>query len=412
MCKNPKYAVRTHSSTYNCIDAEPKSYKMYLISKDKYYAVDKNNKPLIQEHAKIIIPCGKCFECKVSKANEWATRCYLESKIYKQNCFITLTYNNKKIPKIKGKYTLKKEDLTKFKKSLREHLYRKFKKRVKIKTFECGEYGTEKGRPHYHMLIWGYRPEDLKYFKQNKYGNKYYTSKEIKKIWGKGFIIIGNVETESANYVARYIRKENKKDYIDIEPAYCNMSRKEGIGKKYWELNKEKIKKNNYIMISSITKDTIIVNVPKYIKELWRKEEIKNIVEQIKKENNKLKIEELKNECKELKEYQRKTSEKIKKIKEKIKEKIKYKRIIHNRLYIIKKRKIEIWRKYNEEIKTICERYEYENEYQQIQFDNIIKIRYKINKDLEKLKIKEQDYNNRKSIKIKEQLKKLKRGLE
>ena len=40
------------------------------------------------------IGCGRCEECRIAKANEWATRMTEEAKLHKENCFITLTYNN------------------------------------------------------------------------------------------------------------------------------------------------------------------------------------------------------------------------------------------------------------------------------------------------------------------------------
>ena len=120
MCLNEKYAIKISESKFNCIDAEPKSHKIILITKEKYYEKIKEGKnkgkDRINPNIKIIIPCGKCFECNVQKANEWATRCYLENKIYKESCFITLTYNDENIPIKNGKYTLNKKDVTNFKK--------------------------------------------------------------------------------------------------------------------------------------------------------------------------------------------------------------------------------------------------------------------------------------------------------
>lgn len=44
------------------------------------------------------IPCGQCLTCKLGKAQAWATRCYHESQLYKENSFITLTYDDEHLP--------------------------------------------------------------------------------------------------------------------------------------------------------------------------------------------------------------------------------------------------------------------------------------------------------------------------
>ena len=37
------------------------------------------------------IPCGQCFECRLERSRQWATRCMLESQYHDQNWFLTLT---------------------------------------------------------------------------------------------------------------------------------------------------------------------------------------------------------------------------------------------------------------------------------------------------------------------------------
>ena len=63
------------------------------------------------------IGCGRCEECRIAKANEWATRMTEEAKLHKENCFITLTYNNENPPKYKS---LIKKELQDFFKRLRK----------------------------------------------------------------------------------------------------------------------------------------------------------------------------------------------------------------------------------------------------------------------------------------------------
>ena len=82
-----------------------------------------------------------------------------EAKLHKENCFITLTYNNNNLPKYKS---LVKKELQDFFKRLRK------KYGEGIRYYACGEYGPKGKRPHYHAIIFGWKPKDLKYFKENE----------------------------------------------------------------------------------------------------------------------------------------------------------------------------------------------------------------------------------------------------
>lgn len=249
----------------------------------------------------ITIPCGHCLGCKLDKSSEWATRVYCESKLHKENCFITLTYNTPNLPiNENGLSTLKKKNITDFIKRLRYYLY---EQKIEIKYFGCGEYGNTGGRPHAHIAILGWQPKDLEKYKPNKHGQMAFKSKFIQNLWGKGFCVIEDLTYESACYIARYVQKKagvrasktiytgeieeqeriderNGKKFIYtinkrakkktlVEPEYLIMS--QGIAKKYWEQNKEKIKRNNGILIKLKDK-TIIKPIPRYFKKIWEAE--------------------------------------------------------------------------------------------------------------------------------------------
>ena len=42
----------------------------------------------------VYLPCGQCMACRLNKSRDWATRCVLEAKMHKDNCFVTLTYKD------------------------------------------------------------------------------------------------------------------------------------------------------------------------------------------------------------------------------------------------------------------------------------------------------------------------------
>ena len=154
------------------------------------------------------IPCGRCIGCRLDHAGDWATRIWAETKTWKDNCFVTLTYNNEHLPKNE---TLVKKDVQDFFKRLlyheegREYWVNPITEKTEkpIRRFYCGEYGPKGGRPHYHTAIFNYKPKDLKLYKQNRSGDNLYTSKSLQEIWGKGFVIIGDLTYQSASYIAR-----------------------------------------------------------------------------------------------------------------------------------------------------------------------------------------------------------------
>lgn len=262
----------------------------------------------------IELPCGECPACKLSKANEWATRIECEAKTWNnKGIFVTLTYNSHNLPKNKdGTPTLLKSDMQKFKKRLRKYV-KKHQEAISywknphtektekpVRTFECGEYGPKNGRPHYHQIIFNWIPNDLVEYKISKDGHKLYKSKTLQKIWGKGFIIIGMISYESASYVARYTMKKNglakvKREYytaeeIDkktgeikiktkfrnikgkIENEFITMSTSPGIGAQYFYENFQKIKNNNGILIN-IKGTAKIKKIPRYFRKLWEKKD-------------------------------------------------------------------------------------------------------------------------------------------
>lgn len=157
------------------------------------------------------LPCGKCAECLTQKSMEWSYRIMLESKDYKDNCFITLTYAD-------SPGSLKKEDYQKFLKRLR-------KKIGSFRYFLCGEYGSKGKRPHYHAIIFGWFPEDAEPIKDTDY----YGSKILEEIWGLGFVSVGELTQYDAKYCAKYMQKLQKTDSAFVQP-FVAMSTHPGLG--------------------------------------------------------------------------------------------------------------------------------------------------------------------------------------
>lgn len=131
-----------------------------------YYSED-NKRFYIAESFFSVVPCGHCDSCIYSKCNELAFRCQLELT---QSCsclFLTLTYQNSKLPALErdGYSTLEYRDFQLFMKRLRIQLD-KMQHTNKIKYFVCGEYGGLTHRPHFHVLLFNL---DLSFFRKSMY---------------------------------------------------------------------------------------------------------------------------------------------------------------------------------------------------------------------------------------------------
>jgi len=180
-----------------------------------------------KEYATFQLPCGKCIECRLDYARQWAVRCVHEAQMHPQNCFITLTYNEEHLNSKKLVY----EDFQKFMKRLRKLTNNE------VGMFVTGEYGPINKRPHWHAIIFNWEPKDQKYFRSNERGDRIYKSATTDKIWGKGHCEIGSVTFESAGYCARYSAKKlvhGKDEEHEFNPI-SKKSSKYAIGKKWLE---------------------------------------------------------------------------------------------------------------------------------------------------------------------------------
>jgi hypothetical protein len=193
----------------------------------------------------VTVPCGRCIGCRLEYSRQWAVRCMHEAQCHDANAFITLTYAPEHLP---SDHSIHKEELQKFFKRLRKELGD-----VKIRYFACGEYGEKNNRPHYHAIIFGYDFKDKIVHTKTKNGDLLYRSPLLEKVWKKGHSLIGHVTFESAAYVARYVTKKfkggkegEKEEHYKIvdpetgeihqlEPEFCLMSRRPGLGKKWLE---------------------------------------------------------------------------------------------------------------------------------------------------------------------------------
>ena len=197
----------------------------------------------------MMLPCGSCDACIFARRKMWALRCYAESLYHTVNCLVTLTYDDDHLPS-DGK--LQKRDFQAFIKSIRNSGF-------KVRYYGVGEYGGLTGRPHYHLILFGFFPDDAKFHSMTKSGFYQFTSRFLSDLWGKGFCTVSNFTPEVAGYVAGYVDKKYKQ-----RDCFSLMSKKPGLGEQYFYDHFDKF----YECDSIVMKNGSIGKVPRYFDKL------------------------------------------------------------------------------------------------------------------------------------------------
>ena len=199
--------------------------------------------------------CNQCINCKTYRASTWTQRLMDELTWYNDICIVVLSYDNEHITwgkrTQKGRYgTLWHPDVQKYIKRIRKAINTEWKKgnlnsqEKELKYFVAGEYGTEHGRPHYHVVFYGL----------NGLKNKIH-KKIVDKNWGKGTVYwdkeCREINEAAMRYVAQYVQK---KMYDGKSGAYYtkrgqtepyNISSK-GLGKRTALKHEKTFEENGY----------------------------------------------------------------------------------------------------------------------------------------------------------------------
>lgn len=232
MCDNPIHA-------YLC--SEPKSiFGNFMVLTRQYREIAQLGKEYLFFSEKYLsrflsvndvwLPCGKCIQCLNSRSKNWEIRSIFEKNSHIDNCCLTLTYDDVhlprsadfiqtddgiiKVPEDKNGVACYK-DIQDFVKRIRKHF--DFKKEIRyICSVEYGSTGTL--RPHYHIILFGFCPDDLRLYKKSKKGTLLYKSDFLTEKWSKGFVDVGKCDVQSCRYVAQYCCKGLLKERKCVKP--------------------------------------------------------------------------------------------------------------------------------------------------------------------------------------------------
>lgn len=167
---NPGTAVS--SPVLHTLDAYGSAYYMHLKGLSKEVLSDSSDYKRLAayyvysgirvEYVFLLVRCGRCEVCRHAKQIDMVNRCRMESSVY--DCppyMITLTYDDNNLPchrpecRRRGilSNSLYYKDIQDFFKRLRIRWSRAGLSHD-IRYLVAGEYGSKRGRPHYHIILW------------------------------------------------------------------------------------------------------------------------------------------------------------------------------------------------------------------------------------------------------------------
>lgn len=260
------------------------------------------------------VACGQCLGCRLDYSRMWAMRIVHESTLHEYtggNCFVTLTYRDladctfeqaergMHVPK---DWSLNKRHMQLFFKRLRKEFPEN-----EIRYFYAGEYGRKCkhgidlsrvkcplcncGRPHYHACLFNCSFLDLEPYASDG-GITRYTSPALERIWGYGFVDVGELNYNTANYTAKYMLKkvrgvtsDDHYMHFDLDgeitwilPEYTAMSRGNaghkgkrcGIGAGWFDKYRDDVFPSDEVPVPG---KGVVKGVPRYYSDILKEED-------------------------------------------------------------------------------------------------------------------------------------------
>lgn len=168
----------------------------------------------------VLVACHKCWQCREQTINDWVGRNIAESKTSTACHAVTLTYGRNKTNDVQHERALilTYSDVQKYLKRLRRHGY-------PVRYFVTGEFGAEKGRAHWHiMLYWQDRVPAHELNKRPGFDEPH---------WPHGYSFWTEPTAVNIRYNCKYVYKDIKVG-DDVRQGYLAMSKKPPLGAKYF----------------------------------------------------------------------------------------------------------------------------------------------------------------------------------
>lgn len=156
--------------------------------------------------------CRKCWQCRGNYVRQWVGRALAESQHCVGSDFVTLTYGGGDTPESQ---VLTPSHIQKYLRTVRDAGY-------PLRFFCAGEYGSAKGRAHWHLMIWW--QDRVPELRRNWSHNMPW--------WDYGFSEYEPGSEYTTNYVMKYVQK----DFLDGESrTYHTMSKNPMLGYRYFD---------------------------------------------------------------------------------------------------------------------------------------------------------------------------------
>lgn len=169
-----------------------------------------------------LVGCRKCWQCKERRVNDWAGRCIAEGKTAIASNSLCLTYGRDKSELRYGAVdheraaVLTYTDVQKYLKLLRYHKY-------PLRYLVAGEYGSEKGRSHWHLLI---------FWTSRRKPEFRIDVREDTAHWPHGFGHWDELTHRSVFYACKYLQKDTNDD---DKQGHLSMSKQPPLGDTYFK---------------------------------------------------------------------------------------------------------------------------------------------------------------------------------
>ncbi|AXL15341.1 replication initiator protein [Microviridae sp.] len=170
------------------------------------------------------VPCGQCLPCRINKGRQWTARLLMEAQCHNRSTFVTLTYDDGHLPL---DTSVSKREIQLYNKKLR-------RSGLKYRYFAVGEYGSKKGRAHYHLAIFGADMYEIagtnNLFPDPEGG--FFTYEDAS--WKQGRVHFGELNTTTAGYICGYTTKKLTNTHDEVvqgrTPEFTLQSTKPPLG--------------------------------------------------------------------------------------------------------------------------------------------------------------------------------------
>lgn len=163
-----------------------------------------------------VVVCRKCWQCRDRRVSDWVGRCIAEGRTAAASSYVTLTYGREDgSPDHLRASVLTYSDFQKWLKRLRKNGY-------PVRYLVTGEYGGDKGRTHWHaLLFWLRKPPEI----------KVRTERVTQALWDDGFSYWDDIGKDTARYVCKYVLKDTADE---LKQGHLQMSKVPPLGSEYF----------------------------------------------------------------------------------------------------------------------------------------------------------------------------------